>query len=720
MGALGIAPTAHAYEETCPERSGQTWLIESDGLCHYFNSNRDEVGSPVAPTVIYDNTTAPLDTAAANTPTTMDTGPTIDGPLAKVMNWIMSLFAWLLGVAAITLDNAVYYTVLTMGSYVNNLAAVGVTWTILRDIGNILLIFGFLAAGITTILNVDWYGGGKKMLPMLLVAAVFLNFSLFITEAIIDTGNLFATQFYTQINGGNPATAKNFDLVTISNEGISNKIMSQLGLVQIYESARKTDSKVLSSTSSVFMAFMSIILFLIAAFVMFSLAFILIARFVVLLFLIILAPVGFAGLAVPKLKSTASKWWDALFEQTITAPVLLLLLYIALAVITDSKFLTGFGSSATPDWSGTVNGNLTGFASVMLSFLVAMGLLLAVVIIAKKLSAFGATGATALAGKLTFGATAWGVSRTLGGAAYLTSRAARQSKTFNKVNAMTGRALSGTLDRVATGSFDVRGTGILQKLPFGGVDAGAAKKGGFTEARKQNIKTHEEEAKRIEESHKEALKNTPKDLEAIAQAQAEHAKAAKAKIDAEKEKNVAQMAKQEAEERRSADKAEVDRLAAIDKADRDSGRPSSVGDALREAQQKSATSSTNFIMATNNLAKAAGAFENANEAEKAAEKMKATAEGAAEARMKESIRASKIAYAEGIDHPLNPITFVAYGPDTAAAARKIKNSLKEKPTKDKFLDMAKKMAAELEEAGGKGGEKPKEEVPKIKPEKAPH
>ena len=91
-----------------------------------------------------------------------------------------------------------------MGNYVNNLSAVGVTWRILRDLGNIIIIFGFLAIGITTILNVNWYGGKMKMLPMLLVSAVFLNFSLFITEAVIDTGNLFATQFYTQINGGPP------------------------------------------------------------------------------------------------------------------------------------------------------------------------------------------------------------------------------------------------------------------------------------------------------------------------------------------------------------------------------------------------------------------------------------------------------------------------------------------------------------------------------------
>ena len=72
------------------------------------------------------------------------------------MQLIMNLFAWLLGVAAITLDNAVYYTVVTMGNYVNNLSAVGIVWQVLRDIGNIVLIFGFLAIGITTILNVNW------------------------------------------------------------------------------------------------------------------------------------------------------------------------------------------------------------------------------------------------------------------------------------------------------------------------------------------------------------------------------------------------------------------------------------------------------------------------------------------------------------------------------------------------------------------------------------
>lgn len=408
IGAAGAAPAAHA-EDPCPvDSAGNQSILSSDGECHFFDNNGAEIGTPVEPT--FEEATL-TDPAAEKTSKTYDAPPTTpEASLNGIMAWIASLFAWLAGVAMITLNYAVYFTVVTMGNYVNNLSAVGVTWQIMRDIGNIVIIFGFLVAGIATIIKYDMYGWGRTMLPKLLIAAVFLNFSLFLTEAIIDTGNLFATQFYTQINGGNLPTS-----ATLGSQGVSDKIMNQLGLTTIYGGV-KTQSAALYKENPMFIGFMSIILFIILAFVLFSLAFILIARFVILLFLIIIAPIGFAGLAVPKLESTAKKWWSALFEQTITAPVLLLLLYIALAIITDANFLTSGGKP--PEWLGLFGKdgatNIAGFATAILSFLVAMGLLLAVVIISKKMSAFGAGMATKAAGALSFGAVALGGRATLG------------------------------------------------------------------------------------------------------------------------------------------------------------------------------------------------------------------------------------------------------------------------------------------------------------------
>ncbi len=459
---------------TCAEAAGSQGdtCLDDDGCIDTLSCSIPSgktIGTCEAPATPSPASTA---TPAASTPTLYNNGQTTvsgsDTSYGGIMTNIMGLFAWLLGVAALTLDNVMYYTVVQMGTYVHQLTAIGTAWRVLRDIGNIILIFGFLAIGVCTILDVDWYGGGTKMLPLLLVAAVFLNFSLFISEAVIDGGNLFATEFYTQINNGQQAAPQRYGTVSIHNEGISNAIMSQLGLASIYGDAL-VNTQVFNPKSPWYIGFMGIILFLIAAFVMFSLAFILIARFIILIILIVIAPIGFAGLAVPQLKGTASQWWNRLFQQTITAPVLLLLLYVALAVITDAHFLTGFGvagtnagasDAGTGIWTGFLSGNLTGFGSMMLAYFVAMGLLLLVTIVAKQISAFGADWATGLGGKLTFGATAFVGRRTVGRASSGLSRTIRSSRLGRTE---FGRGLAGVVDYGAKGTYDLRGAGALGK-----------------------------------------------------------------------------------------------------------------------------------------------------------------------------------------------------------------------------------------------------------------
>lgn len=466
--AWGVyAPVTHAQLQFC----------DGDGHCYSTQAELDAATAAAAADLqtAAQSSTA-VDPAAAGTPTPLPQNPPVGPGITGVMQWIMSLFAWLVGVAALTLQNAVYYTVVKMGSFVSGLTAIGTTWRILRDIGNIILIFGFLMIGIATIIDYDIYGWGKKALPKLLIAAVFLNFSLFFAEAVIDVGNLFAVQFYSQINGGTlpDPTASDSALTSIRNEGISNKIMAQVGLTNIY-GGLQANTEVLKGTGSWIVGFMGIILFIVTAFVMFSLAFILIARFVILLFLIISAPIGFAGWAMPKLEKLAGDWWGALFEQTATAPVLLLLLYIALAVITDSSFLTGFGGVRS-DWLGTlgVNPQLGGFAATLLSFLVAMGLLLVVVIVSKKMSAFGGDWATKAAGKLSFGAASLGMRATFGSAGNLL--ASKRMQSWARRGGISGLALKGTVlagKGLRSSTYDVlNAPGVGAGLGALGINAG--------------------------------------------------------------------------------------------------------------------------------------------------------------------------------------------------------------------------------------------------------
>ncbi|MFA6969154.1 MAG: hypothetical protein WC217_00940, partial [Candidatus Paceibacterota bacterium] len=597
----------------------------------------------------------------------------VDNAYNGLMSRIMSLFAWLVGVAAITLDNAVYYTVVTMGNYGQNLSAVGITWRILRDMGNIMLIFGFLAAGISTILNVSWYGFTTKMLPMLLVSAVFLNFSLFITEAVIDTGNLFATQFYTQINGGKPAGAKAFDpgSLSTSNEGISNKIMGQLGLQTIYGDAI-TNKEIFKGANSWFIGFMGILLFLVTAFVMFSLAFILIARFVVLLFLIILAPVGFAGLSIPKLAGAAGKWWSALFEQAITAPVLLLLLYIALAVITDAQFLTGFGASTTSGGASTGfvnNANLPGFASFILSFLVAMGLLLAVVIVAKKISAFGAGWATKSAGALTFGATAFGLRSTAGWGFQGASQAIRRSRLGGT---KFGRVAATTFDKGAKGSFDVRGATAFGGLKGLGIEAGDAQKGGYRARREAAIKGHQEYVKTVGAAIDERGASKAEEA-AIARAEETQANVLRSH----------EAAKQHLDPKIEQHKAEIERLEKEEKERFIRGVQST------PEQQKELDIARSSLKTNEDVLKALN--ENHKQDLEQAAKDLAAAKKVSGDRISGEKRGAQLAYAKNINGSFPG--WVMYGPGGGAAARKIK----EDATKDPNKEFLKKMRKALEQ-----------------------
>ncbi len=464
---------------------------------------------------------------------TSPTQPTSNQQYDGIMTAIMGLFAWLLGVAMLTLDASVYYTVIHMGNLLSNnnggLAAVGVAWRILRDIGNIVLIFGFLALGIETILGINFYGGGMKMLPILLLSAVLLNFSLFISEAVIDVGNLFATEFFVQINDGQVPQPASFTLTSVHNEGVSDKIMSQLGLQTLYGNALDpTNKDIFKGGNVLLIGFMGIILFLVAAFVMFTLAFILIARFVALIFIIVVAPIGIAGLAVPKLESQARKWWGVLFEQTITAPVLLLMLYVALAVITDSQFLTGFGVSNSKQgaWTGFVNnGDLPGFAGLMLSFIVAMGLLLAVTVIAKKMSAAGAGAATKWGSRLSGVGLAMAVPGAVGrntiGRASHSGAAYVRRTSFGRSAA--GRLVAGGLDRGAKATYDPRNTsgvkaGAGALLKGTGLNLGTGTKANFADTEKKAIEGREKYSKSLqmtkpEKEQLDAIKQQKESLE---------------------------------------------------------------------------------------------------------------------------------------------------------------------------------------------------------------
>lgn len=495
-------------------------------------------------------------------------------PVDSIFSWIFakvaSLFAWLLGVAAILLDYVVYYTIVQMGGFVRSVSGVGVAWGILRDIGNIALIFGFLISGIMVILDTSQYGFGSKMLPMLLVAAVFLNFSLLIGEVIVDTGNFFAIEIYAQINNGQVPTPSSMTgglgLSAVSNEGISNRIMGVLGLQAIYQNGVSTNGTLQGNNklkNSAITSFMMMLLFIIASFVFFSLAFVLLARFVALVLILVASPIGFAGLAIPGLSGLAKRWWHMLVNQTITAPVLLLLLYVALAVITDVNFLAsaggvkGAGGNAPASvWDQSAG--LTNFMGIVLVFVIAMALLLAVVIAAKQIGAFGANVAVKFGGRIsgynlaarTLAAVPGFAGRhTIGHAAYTGGRLWMKTP-LSRVPVL-GIGVKNALDKGAKASFEARPAGGSVKA-FGQeiVNVGKPQKGGYQKSREDTVKAHQKHAEAIP-----GRAQTPLEREKLADAE-------KIRISARNQEHQTYLAQDQAETRYRKLRAEVETLTA--------------------------------------------------------------------------------------------------------------------------------------------------------------
>jgi len=426
----------------------------------------------------------------------------IKSALSSALSTIMSLFAWLTGAMGVLMANVIYQTVVKMGSLVHSIPAIQSAWEVFRDLGNILLVFGFIFIGIATILDNATYGA-KKTLPKLLMVALTLNFSFFIAGFIIDTGNMFATQFYTQINAGKMLTGS----FNVSEEPISSSIMNAIGLTKIYDFETNTMNQSTPDTTNqdhwAVTFFASIILFIITAFTLGAIAIMLVIRFVILLILLMTSPVGFVGLAgIPIISKYGKKWWSTLTDQTLFAPVLLLLLLVVVKVI-QSPAVLHFAAN------GNVSGGVTEIANILLGFSIVIGLVLSTLVMAKSLSGKTADFATKKSGALLFGLSARMGRGTFGWAGQRASERFRKSK-LSRVP-IIGHRFAGALDKVATSSFDVRATktggGLLRSQ---GIDAGKVKKGGYRKQEEEAIKKQDTYGKSLGLSEKEKEKEEAK------------------------------------------------------------------------------------------------------------------------------------------------------------------------------------------------------------------
>jgi hypothetical protein len=324
------------------------------------------------------------------------------GCLAQLSFKVLQLASWVLWVAAVFFNATINYT-LNIASFIKDIPIVDLGWTVFRDVTNLLFIFIILYIAINTIIGNEGYGI-KKLLGKVIIGAMLINFSLFFTQAMIDASNIFALQFYHKItqdakktNTANGSSANNSDY----DSGISAAFVNAMGLQQVFQTGKGTATGVVGEATSentdqtklglnasnlIIVGLGGTVLVLITAFVFFAGAMMLLARTVVLVFLMILSPIAFMGNILPALGKYTGEWWSKLTSNLLFAPIYMMLLYLVINMVTGDNFKkVGGGKGNFADlfaggnnWDGT-----------LMTFVILIMLMVGCLLIASKLGVIG-------------------------------------------------------------------------------------------------------------------------------------------------------------------------------------------------------------------------------------------------------------------------------------------------------------------------------------------
>ncbi|HRH31205.1 MAG TPA: hypothetical protein PK950_00880 [Candidatus Paceibacterota bacterium] len=431
-------------------------------------------------------------------------------------------------------------------------------WRIMRDLANILFIFILVYVAISTIFGKD----EKRLIAMVIVVALIINFSLFVTKVIVDLGNITSRFFYNNISITNTQAGNAEIIGTAGHKSISYGFAATFNPIKIFSglSPQTTistaggithtglDSPNQYATFFTLFSVVGAIVNLVAAFVFFSLAWLFIARTAGIWLSMIFAPLAFLSLTLPdKWKkgiagtgqyTSFGPWFSNLASLSFMPVIALLMIFLILTFLKAPGLLGALTSQTT-------TGQLM---TVLIPLIVLTILLLKTKDVASKWSGeFGtamskvgsfvggaalgvATGGAALVGRKVIGG---GVGNMLlaGG----DKRANSKREGFaGRVERSLGRSMLYTGDKAQKATFDARNTGLGARISKGtGYDLNNtlgmkslqkdSLKGGFAEMKKKQMAKETDFAKSLEIGGGHELKVEQSRLEA-AQREAEREK----------------------------------------------------------------------------------------------------------------------------------------------------------------------------------------------------
>lgn len=332
----------------------------------------------------------------------------INGLLALLSQTLLTLAGLILWLVAGIFSATIQYTLIDLSQNLDGISAITLAWGVIRDLINMSFIFILLYIAIGTILDigVNW----KNTLVKVVITAILINFSLFFTKIVIDASNLLALTFYNSFSNGTASS-------------IASAFTDALKITSLFGNI----TTALNGTALQLMTagVIGTIFILITCFVFLVATFLFLSRFVTIVFLLILSPIGFFGSILPGLGSAASKWRDALMGQAIFAPIFMILTWVTLQIINDPGFKAPSGAKLSDAFSVSASGLPPGgssgtFMDLFMNYIIITIFMIATIVISKQAAnRGGAIGQKIVSGAMGLGAAggAFAGRRSLGWAA---------------------------------------------------------------------------------------------------------------------------------------------------------------------------------------------------------------------------------------------------------------------------------------------------------------
>ena len=386
----------------------------------------------------------------------------VNGIIAWIANIILGFTAWFLTICGVFLSISMNITVHIKDIY-TSVKSIETVWIVIRDLSSMFIIFSLLYCSIETVLG-RTKSGLNELIGKIFMAGILINFSLFFVKIAIDASNLVSLQFYNAIT---PETSVNSTVeAAFSDGGLSNVFMQSLKIPTIYKNTGVLKSADVAVGIS-FAAIGGIIMMFTAACSFLAAAIAFTIRTAILIFIMALSPLFFAGMIFPAIRSKVSdKLMSALASQLIFMPTYLFLLYIALRFISDPSFSSIFNSNASSGTSAVLGAVSIG---VILQYVIAIIFINAPLLMAIQLGGIG----------MKWAPTASSISKRFGGFAGRKTLG-RASKALGEKfdNAAATGKVFGSTTLFNAGSSVLRATNISQGIRSGLAKGEESKYGG--------------------------------------------------------------------------------------------------------------------------------------------------------------------------------------------------------------------------------------------------